>query len=190
MGPDYDDAVEDFMDGLSQEGHLVVPTTDVEEPQTIPGPDMYGVERPEVFISDPKNKQSLDDDFIAYRSDGAWDTRDPSRGTKPTREDYRPSSDDDKGRLSDPVLGTAVDLTFKLFQNYDLDEPGFIPDLNMSGDRGIGYPNWWNAKGCGNISRYRWWAKHTDFPPTPGKDISWLETPIDPEYYPDTTNHY
>jgi len=99
MGPDWADAVEDIMDGISQEGHLVVPTTDVEEPRTIPGPDVYGTGRPEGFISDPEGELSLDPRFIAYRPENAPDTRDPSRGTMPTRRDYRPSGAEDEGTV-------------------------------------------------------------------------------------------
>ncbi len=190
MGPDWEDSISGVMQGLSQEGHLVVPTTPVEEPQTIPGPDVYGDKGPEVFITDPDEDLGLDPNFIAYHQEGATDTRDPSVGPTPTREDYRPSTADEEGRFADPVLGTAVDLTVQLFTNYLRNEPGRIPDLNMSGDRGIGYPNWWNAKGCSKVRRYRWWAKHADFPPSPGKKIDWLATPIDPEYYPDPKSHY
>jgi hypothetical protein len=199
MGPDWHSRVETDMQGLSQEGHLVIPCTPVEEPRTIPGPDIYSRRKPEVFITDPKNDLALDRDFIAYPPKNKRDTGDPSLSNIPTRKDYRPSTKGTEGRFASPVLGDAVNLTAVLFDQYRnpthrqvQTDDREVPNLNMSGDRGIGYPNWWSAKECGKIERYRWWFSHTSssFPPKPGKKMPWLETPVDPKYYPDTTKHY
>lgn len=190
MGPDWNDAVSGVMQGLSQEGHLVVPTTPVEEPRTIPGPDVYAEHGPEVFINDPAGDLAFDGDYIAYPPANQQDTRDPSRGPRPTAGDYRPSATGGTGQFSDPVLGTAVGLTGELFGRYRGNEYGLVPNLNMSGDRGIGYPNWYSEKGCSQTQRYRWWVKHTGGNPQPGATIQWLDTPIEPRYYPDTDSHY
>jgi len=183
MGPDWNDAVSDVMEGLSQEGHLVVPTTPVEQPATVPGPDVYSERRPEVFVSDPNDDVSLDPSYIAHPP-GGKDTKSPSSGPRPSLSDYRPGG----GGFSDAVLGTAVELTAHLFRDYRNDEYD-IPNLNMSGDRGIGYPNWYSRKGCTTINRYRWWVKNTA-PPQRGGQMDWLDTPIVPRFYPDTTKHY
>jgi len=175
-----------WMDGLSQEGHLVVPArTPVEGKATIPGPDVYGESTPEVFISDPDGELPLDTTFIPYPPDDQEDTKTPSATGKPTVGDYRPSASANAGRFSDPVLGDAVRLTGELFERYLAGDFRRVPNLNMSGDRGIGYPTWANDRSprCKPIKRKRWAIKH-------GRQVDWLNTPIDPVFQPDTDSHY
>lgn len=175
-----------WMDGLSQEGHLVVPTeTPIERPETIPGPDVYGVNTPEVFISDPDDDLTLDPAFIAYPPGYESDTRTASATGIPTRGDYHPTTGSNSGRFADPVLGDAVSLTGELFERYLVGDFKRVPNLNMSGDRGIGFPTWVNDRDprCTSITRKRWAIKH-------GSNIDWLNTPIDAVFQPDTDSHY
>lgn len=147
------------MQGLKNEGHLVVPASslggEIEYPKTIPGPDIYSRNTPEIFITDPGNKLSINPGLIADPPKNRSDTRNPSvvNGEFDITE-YRPP-----GALTQPVLGDAVSLTVELFKRYlnDVDFQG-LPNLNMSGDRGIGYPTWANKRNppCKDIVRHRW----------------------------------
>lgn len=202
------------LDGLENDAHLLVPFTDVEEPRTIPGPDLYGVSTPEIFINDSKSLIGIDstyDDSNGNRSFIYDAIPNPEPNTQKLGEnldigDYRPDSTDEaalrKYQTSDkkfgpsvalakydeksafrrPGLGDAVTLTTALFKKYQ--QEGTVPNLNMSGDRAIGFPTWANAAGCNDDkSRQRWSKWH-------GEEVPWLIEDIDPVFVPDLEEHY
>lgn len=181
MGPRFDTQVSDILQGLESEGHLVVPDTEIEDPYTIPGPDIYGSATPEVFISDPHAEMAAalggdDPPLSEWIPRPEAHSQNPSPGGDRIRlEDFR-ASPDARGEYAKPVLGNAVDLTVELFKQYL--QYGNVPNLNMSGDRAIGFPNWASQNGCGVIDRHRWRSWH-------GDHVPWLNTPIDPIFVPD-----
>jgi len=187
MGPNWHDAVQGVMQGISQEGHLVIPTTPVEEPETVPGPDVYGSATPEVFVTDPDDHLSFDGDYIPYNTAGPDQPQPGGSPSTPSVDDYRPTTSTTSG-FQNPVLGTAVQLTRELFDRY-LGSRGVVPNLNMSGDRAIGYPNWYNdpegRDSCKTLTRYRW-------APFNNRSVRWLndDPRIEPKFYPDTNTTY
>ena len=168
------------LDGLQNDSHLLVPTTPVEQPTTIPGPDLYGTEEPHVFIDDHKN---LTPGAVTGGTPplGNW-VPTPSQnssnpgGRVPQLSDYRAgTSGGQRGRYAEPILGNAVDFTLHLYNQYT--ETGEVPNLNMSGDRAIGYPTWASQAGYDRIPRDRWQVMH-------GKRVPWLKQPIEPVFVP------
>jgi len=214
LGQNWNKKAQNVMQGLKNEAHLVIPTRSItqgdgiEHPKTIPGPDAYASSDPSAFITDPQNKLSFDPNLVPtppkrdprFRGTGT-ETTDPSAATgTPSRSDYRPG-----GRYAQAVLGDAVQLTVELAKYYfDPQKSDFhgVPNLNMSGDRGIGYPNWANAKTppCTNISRSRHAWKYGNS--ISGNQIQWLnggtpmtvsnpkQNPLDPVFEPDPTSRY
>lgn len=191
-----DTRVGNILDGLSSESHLFVPFDPdlTEEPATIPGPDLYGEEGPEVFITDPNDKLSgattgsQDPPIEKWIARAARNTGDPSRnGVAPELDDFLAgTTNGSRGKYRQPVLGNAVDLTVKLYEQYDqpVEERKQIPNLNMSGDRAIGFPTWASGSGCSRISRDRWEFWH-------GDDVPWLNDPINTHVFiPDIRQYY
>lgn len=97
-------------------------------------------------------------------------------------------SSDDQPLFSEPVLGDAVSFTAALYDRYrrarrkgSNETP--IPNLNMSGDRAIGFPTWANARPCKQQTRERWPQWH-------GEKVPWLREPINPVFVPNPEEYY
>ena len=186
LGQNFQSKYDDVLDGLENEGHLIVPpdSSAIESPATIPGPDEYGRNTPEVFIDDPNDE--LTDPFGRGQQPPLWswiasagkndETLSSVVADTPNVEDFRISGTGSNSEdFTKPVLGDAVSLTRSLFDQYQ--ETGRVPNLNMSGDRAIGYPTWANKRGCGTTDRDRWKLWH-------GAEVPWLRSPIDPVFVP------
>lgn len=185
LGHGFDPAYTGVLQGLENEGHLIVPPTEIEQEPTIPGPDEYGLHTPEVFIDDPNGV--LENPFDDSRESPMWswiahparNSRNPESTTAstPNVEHFRiGGAEDGREDYRNPVLGDAVSLTVELYKYYR--EHGELPNLNMSGDRAIGFPTWANARGCSPEPRERWKVLH-------GPEVPWLDDPIDPVFVPE-----
>lgn len=181
MGDSFDPEVQDVLQGLENEGHLLVPDTEIEQPNSIPGPDVYGLSTPEVIISDPDDvlpgevTGSSDPPLLEWFPDPGENSPSPNQdSSRPALDDFRESGIT-KSKYTQPVFGDAVTLTVGLFEHYQ--EHGSIPNLNLSGDRAFAYPEWANAIGCECVDRDRlaWWH---------GDSIPWLREPIQPVFDP------
>jgi len=194
---------EERLQGLENDAHLLVPFGDIEKPRTIPGPDEYGQYTPEVFIDDPGDvlggDSSWGSSLYDHLPDPITNASSPSKYFDKT--DFRapafsedPSNWGDDQAFKNPELGDALTLTVALFKRYKKNESDTgedndigIPNLNMSGDRAIGFPTWANANGCELKSRKRWETWH-DW--RVGGGVPWLREEIDPVFNPDEELHY
>jgi len=211
-GPNWDKKVQGVMQGLDNEAHLVVPFSDVEDPPTVPGPDEYGTGTPWVFMDNPG--LNLDADKIPRPPKNTRDARELDFGPPTDAMDFSPQSAGGTGMYTDPLLGDAVRLTVQLFDHYvNPDFQGRIPNLNMSGDRGLGFPTWSNTtgsyaadspkdddedkdrqtsrtndnlrvEGCTWPSQQNWFRWANT---KNFKKYAWLEEPIDPVFEPDVS---
>jgi len=213
IGNKWNKRVQNVMPGLKNEAHLLVPTKSItpgdgiEYPKTIPGPNAYADSEPSVFITDPGKDLSFDPNWVPtppkrdprfrQASNPGSPTKDPSAGAgNPTLSDYRPG-----GKYAKPVLGNAVELTVELARYYfDSQKWDFrgVPNLNMSGDRAIGYPNWANTVNppCVDIprARHQWRFKNGNVRwlngGTPMTASNPKQQPLDPVFEPDPNNQY
>jgi hypothetical protein len=213
-GPNWDKKVQGVMQGLENEAHLVVPFSSTETPRTVPGPDSYGLNTPDEFIDNPG--LNLDPSAIPRTPQNRSDTRQLAFGPPRNPDDFRAKSvSSGRGMYAKPLLGDAVRLTVQLFDDYvSRDLKGRIPNLNMSGDRGLGYPTWANTTGSYNadspkdddedldrstrrqndplqVEGCEWPSQQNWFRWTGTKNYkryAWLEEPIDPVFEPDTSN--
>jgi hypothetical protein len=176
--------------GLENDAHLLVPFGDIEDPRTIPGPDIYGQNTPEVFIDDPNDLTGVDSSSQELRDALPHPLRNSNFPGKEIDllDYYAPAYEEDPEKFStdqkfkEPVLGDAVTLTTALFKRYSDD--GAIPNFNMSGDRAIGFPTWANDNGCRPTKRrWRWSAWH-------GTEVPWLNEEIEPIFVPDLEEYY
>jgi hypothetical protein len=122
-----DTRVGNILDGLSSESHLVVPFDPdlTEEPATIPGPDLYGEEGPEVFITDPNDElpraTTNNPPVEQWIARAARNTDDPSRNSNvPRLDDFLTgTTNGTRGKYRQPVLSNAFDFADKLYEQYD-----------------------------------------------------------------------
>lgn len=213
-GPNWDQKVQGVMQGLENEAHLVVPFSSVERPKTVPGPDSYGLNTPDEFIDNPG--LNLDPEAIPRTPENRSDTTRLDFGPPSNPDDFRAKSEPKgRGMYTDPLLGDAVRLTVQLFDEYvGFDMQGRIPNLNMSGDRGIGFPTWSNTTGSYNadspkdddedldrkarrqndplqVEGCEWPSQQNWFRWTGSKNYkryAWLKEPIQPVFEPDLSN--
>jgi hypothetical protein len=163
----------------------------VEMKQTVPGPTLYGTNTPEVFINDPNDEMPDEwprQELIPNpERNGATLTNEPfelstdvavsqqSLQFRLSSDHYYASGGEDgdgtggRSPFRRPVLGDAVSFTVALFERYrdpasaNLDSgENPIPNLNLSGDRAIGFPTWANRKGCEKTDRTRWQQWNAD----------------------------
>lgn len=180
--------------GLENDVHLLVPFSEVEEPRTIPGPEEYAVNTPEVFINDPDDLLGGDSttgsDLYNYLPDpventGALGGRFIERADFQSPDPDENEEEDSTDRVfEESVLGDAVTLTVALFKHYKRDNP--IPNFNLSGDRSVAYPTWANLHGCNREPRDRLQHWHD----VRGEGVPWLIEPIEPVFVPDVEEHY
>lgn len=224
-------AVEDRLKGLTNQAHLLVPFGEgapgveiedvVEQPQTHPGPAVYGEHTPEIFINDPREVafgggQLPPQGAIPNPERNGSELRNEPFGlggvsqaamnsAQLSADDYYPDdvSDEDDGEddeddggsgplLEQPIFGDAVSFTVALYARYKnpgaagLDEGETpIPNLNMSGDRAVGFPTWANKRGYTMEARDRWGWWH-------GEKVPWLDDDpeIDSVFVPDVGEYY
>lgn len=101
-----------------QEAHLIYPPPDLEYEKVTPAPDSYSKQRHEYYIN-----QDILFDQNTYNRLG-----DPN---------YVNSF---QTQMKSEKLGNALLLTAKYWK--DVQNRKKIPDLNLDGDRGIGFPSW------------------------------------------------
>lgn len=153
----------------------------------IPNPERNSSElRNEPFSLGGVSQAAMDSEQLSaddyYPDDGSADDGSADDG----------SADDSGSLLEYPVLGDAVSFTVALYARYkDPEAAGLdagetpIPNLNMSGDRAVGFPTWANRHGCTMEPRDRWGWWH-------GDRVPWLtEDPgIDAVFVPDVGEYY
>lgn len=101
-----------------QEVHLVYPPIDVEFNQVTPAPDSYSKRRHDFYINE---QISFDQD--AYNKLG-------------TQNNFAAH----QSAMRSEKLGNALLLTAKYWK--DIQNGKGMPDLNLDGDRGMGFPSW------------------------------------------------
>lgn len=108
-----------------QEAHLLYPPVDLEFNKVIPAPDSYSRNRHDYYI----NQNIFFDQSVYSRLS-------ESNGVHSSQQSMRQER-----------LGNALLLTAKYWR--DIQGGKKIPDLNLDGDRGVGFPSW-ERKGCDN----------------------------------------
>jgi len=107
-------------------------------------------------------------------------------------DDGEGDEDDAGSLLEQPMFGDAVSFTVALYARYQNPEAAGldagetpIPNLNMSGDRAVGFPTWANRRGCTDQARDRWGWWH-------GDEVPWLvdDPGIDSVFVPDVGEYY
>jgi hypothetical protein len=149
----------------------------------IPNPERNGADlRNEPFSAGQVTQAAMNSERLSaddyYRDDGS-------------EEDD--GEDDGAGALLEqPIFGDAVSFTVALYarcknpEAAGLDDGEVpIPNLNMSGDRAVGFPTWANKQGCTMEDRERWGWWH-------GEEVPWLDDDpgIDSVFVPDVGEYY